>query len=287
MKRLSLIKIVIFSFCLFLFNGCGLEDIKYLNAPIFAFDVQQITIGNFMNQTEAANAHFDFRTNDSDQESDIYRGTAIYYRIYNNYTTMNSEISNLSSLSSSTNSASSATKMIEGYKYNELGLAYEDHGVYTPLSRIPLFSKGSNDRYFIRLTNNVGYDACIKLVDSADSSVSKFWMYNNSTSHYDFFSKLEDGYSAGYKRIVPMRKNGNLNFDFGRKYEAGEHKNNTILPVKGDEDFLCSDNSSAENIYYVTLYAVAYGFDSIDFSYLYSGVLFLGSVAIDASTENN
>jgi hypothetical protein len=94
--------------------------------------------------------YFDFWTNDAanyaaDSSFD-YLGTAVYYKIYNNYSTMTSAASAITALNSSTTYSAAADKMIETYGYREL--------ITTTTSQSPLIpASASNQRVYIRLSD--------------------------------------------------------------------------------------------------------------------------------------
>lgn len=250
MKKLIFFNISIFFVCLFLFSSCGIEKSYYLEAP-----VQRQTNPTVSDAGDAASydeAYFDFMTNDSSNASEgefRYMGTAVYYKIYNNYSTMNSNISSVSSISSSTNS-SSAFPRLQSYGYQELGTK-DKNGVERNIS--PLVpAKDSNQRVVIRLTNY--------------------------QSDYAFRARVVVDDVENY---VPMRNDSTKSFDFGRKNSSGDYDK----PKSGDDD-VNFGTASKTDVYYVALYAVAVGRDN-SFTNYYSNVLYLGSVAIDASSEDN
>lgn len=293
MKKMSIFVGVVFMFCLFVFNSCGLDNYYVLEAPDTTYNKMQVNSGNCDNQTAYDLSYFDFSTNDSGQkitESFNYQGTAVYYRIYNNYSVMNDHISRLSALGSSTNVSAAASKMID-LKYRQLGLAVDVNGDgsrYVQLTVAPLIKAGSNNRrVYIRLSNNQNseYRACIKITEVSDAN-AKFWMYKESNSSFATFDTVEAGYAAGYGLIIPYRNGNELNFDFGRKYVSGKNAGTYVVPAEGDDDVEYSSSLSHEGMWYVTMYAVAEGYDEAFTSY-YSNVLYLGSVGIDAREEHN
>ena len=149
MKKLNFFNISIFFVCLFLFPCCGLEEYYVLEAPYQKFSSPDASTGS--SGLDFTGTYFGFYTNDSDNSTSSasafkYMGTAVYYKIYNNYSTMNSQISAVSLISSSTN-YSSAFPRLQSYGYQELGV--EGRNV-SPL--IPA-SGGKNQKVFIRLTN--------------------------------------------------------------------------------------------------------------------------------------
>lgn len=265
MKKLEYFSFLFDFVFLLLFSSCGLDEYYVLDAPKTAYNEPSVSSSTYTGQTLYDSAYFDFLTSDDTNSSDgdfTYEGTAVYYKIYNNYSTMNSHISTVSSLSNSTNASSSATKIIQDYKYVQLGTS---SGSVSPL--IP--SSASNQRVYIRLTNYNSapeYAARIE-ISSRDSSGN----YSVTTTY------------------VPRRTGNSKTFDFGRKYNSNyqlDSSGNYIKPVEGEDDVYFSSSTSAENIWYVNLYAVSVGRDNT-FTPYYSDVLHLGAVAIDATLEDN
>lgn len=261
MKKLIFFNISIFFICLFLFPGCGLEEYYVVEAPF-----RRQTNPTVSDSGDAAafdTAYFDFYTNDSANSTSAasafkYMGTAVYYKIYNNYSTMNSQISAVSSISSSTNS-SSAFPRLQSYGYQELGVSGRNVSPLIPAS------SGKDQRVFIRLTN---------YHEPTDK---------NEWKNYAYRAKILIGVDgvAYDKELYPMRQDNTKSFDFGRKNNNGDYDK----PKSGEDD-VNFGTASKEDIYYVTLYAVAVGHDN-SFTNYYSNVLYLGSVAINAAEEDN
>ncbi len=253
MKRFFLSNI--FLSCLFLFLGCGLDEYYVLDAPVSSLSTPSVTSANYTFQTPFDSADFSFRTNEEGinktytqaDSSFKFLGTAIYYKIYNNYSKMNSEISSLSSLNTSTNESAAASKMIETYKYVQLGCK---EGSVTPL----ISGTGNNKTVKIRLTN-----------------------------YQEFISKI---YIDDVAKFTPIRNKDKepFSFDFGRSNKDGDYSDDE-LPKDGDSDVVYGDESS-EGMWYVSLYAVAVGRDTTYTTY-YSGLLHLGAVAIDSREKDN
>lgn len=263
MKKLEYFSFLFAFVFLLLFSGCGLDEYYVLDAPTTVNNEPSVSSSTYTSQTVYSSAYFDFLTKESSSDNNksegdfVFEGTAVYYKIYNNYSTMNSHISTVSSLSNSTNASSSANKIIQDYKYVQLGTS---SGSISPL--IP--SSGSDQRVYIRLTNygsDSEYSARIEI--SSSGSVT-----------------------ATY---VPRRTGNSKTFDFGRKYNSNyqlDSSGDYYYPAQGDDDVYWSSTTSQENMWYVNLYAVSVGRDNSFTSY-YSDVLYLGSVAIDASVEDN
>lgn len=258
MKKLNLFYISIFCICLFLCPGCGLETLYYLDAPF-----QRQTNPTVSDSGDAASyteAYFDFYTNENQKvdENLKYLGTAVYYKIYNSYSTMNSHISSVSSISSSTNS-SSAFPRLQSYGYQELGTK-DMNGNERNISPL-ILAESSNQRVVIRLTN----------YQEPDQSSAEW-------NEYAYRAKIVIN---NVEKYVPMRNDNTKSFDFGRKNSSGDYDK----PKSGEDD-VNYGTASKDDVYYVTLYAVAVGRDN-SFTNYYSNVLYLGSVAINASEEDN
>lgn len=258
MKKLNLFYISIFCICLFLCPGCGLETLYYLDAPF-----QRQTNPTVSDSGDAASyteAYFDFYTNENQKvdENLKYLGTAVYYKIYNSYSTMNSHISSVSSISSSTNS-SSAFPRLQSYGYQELGTKDMNGNERNISPLIP--AESSNQRVVIRLTN----------YQEPDQSSAEW-------NEYAYRAKIVIN---NVEKYVPMRNDSTKSFDFGRKNSSGDYDK----PKSGEDD-VNYGTASKDDVYYVTLYAVAVGRDN-SFTNYYSNVLYLGSVAINVSEENN
>ena len=124
--------------CILLFlSSCGLDEYYEINAPY-------IRNNDPYYETEYDNRFFSFVTNDSDSGVEVgagfsFLGTAIYYKIYNNYSVMNSDIFTIRSLSTSTNYQNAATKVVEGLSYQQLAIENED-------DYIPLIKKSSDNK---------------------------------------------------------------------------------------------------------------------------------------------
>ena len=259
----------LFSVCLFLFSSCGLDVVYYLDTPYLTHNTPEYT-------TAFDNRYFEFTTNDrgnSGQEGFDYLGTAVYYKIYNNVSTMNSNIAAVSSLNSSTNESAAASHLIDSYKYQPLGLS---SGTKNPL--VPVSDDGNNQRVYIRLSNyletvSADYKATVRIrPDGGDDS-----------------SWSEQG--------IPLRTGNRYTFDFGRDYDdvsselAADRVENAVpasddSSTIGDVSYSSSFTDSDKKIWYVDLYAIAVGQDS-SFTQYYSGVLHLGSVAIDPNEDDN
>ena len=236
--------------CCLCFFGCGLEEYYVLEAPFRIYNAPNAA-------TTYDNKYFDFVTNETANAaistSFDFLGTAVYYKIYNRYESIGSVTSALSSANNSTEYSAAATLLINTYKYRELGTA---SGTTTPL----IASTGADRRIYIRLTN-----------------------YQTDPS---YLAKVIVGYtgsSVAAGTWIPKREGNRYSFDFGRTGSENPE------PATGDDDYNYSSSgfsSAYPNTYFVDLYAVSVGRDTTYTTY-YSKVLHLGTVAVNAASENN
>ena len=245
--------------CLVLFSGCGLTEYYNLAAPTVTYNVPSYST------TDYTSKYFEFRTNDngndfgSDADFD-FLGTAVYYKIFNNYSTMLSYNSAISAVNTASNSTAAATKMIETYTYQQLGTS---SGTETPL--IP--ENGGTDRkVYIRLMN---YDKTSSKVSGSVTDYKAKIMWKNAT---------DTDYTEVY---VPLREGNRYTFDFNRTTD----NTNNAVPASGDTDTVYG-TASASNTWYVDMYAVSVGRDS-SYTTSYSLVLHLGAVAISSDSSVN
>lgn len=265
---------IVFSFAFLLFfSGCGLEEYVYIVGP-------RILNHTSNYETAADERYVEFTTEETANAGKTqFQGTAIYYKIYNNHSDMSSQYSSITSLSSSTNESAAATRMIDSYKYKQLGLS---DNYDSPL----IENAGVNRRIYIRITNY--YDKTSNsnkaLLIVGDSDVNKF--RNNPEDVYD--SATNPG---GYRiRGTPRRVGNKYSFDFGRAKSPYENAEYNKTPSSDDnmDDFKESSSfsESKDGVYYVDLFAVGVGEDE-NFTRYYSNVLHLGSVAVDSNSEYN
>lgn len=240
--------------CLLFFSGCGLDEYYVVAAPYLIYNQPTYSTSDY------AEKYFDFYTYDTGQttSSDFdYLGTAVYYKIYNNYSTMTTAISAITSLNSSTTYSAAADAMIDTYGYKELSTS---SGTPSPL----LPNINEDTRVYIRLMNYQDGDYTAKIIIGYDGS--------------DF---------SGDGDYVPRRnQTKKYTFDFGRV--DSDTTNLSVVPESGDTDvnYSSSFSDDDDSVWYVDVFAVAEGRDTT-YTMYYSKVLHLGSVSIDASSEDN
>jgi hypothetical protein len=197
--------------------------------------------------------YFVFQTRESDNSSNgKFKGTSIFYKIYSDREKMTSEAGYLNTTGNS--SATDAETLINRYGIKELKI--EGHNDW------PLIEETSTDRkIYIRLSNFQDEESL-----SAQIRVDSI----NGT----------DGTSLG----TPIRNFDDLTFDFGRTSSNSE-KNK--VPVTGtDDDVSTSTTVTSEGDWYVSLFAVGVGMETT-YNVIYSNILYLGSVTIDANAYDN
>jgi hypothetical protein len=243
--------------CLLTFSGCGLDEYYVVEAPFTIYNIPSVTSST---STDYSVKYFDFQTNDSGN-ADLsssgfdYLGTAVYYKIYNNYSTMNTAVSAITSLNSSTTYSAAADKMIDTYGYWELST--------TNGTPSPLIPADTNKRIYIRLANYQDGDYMAKIIIGYDGS--------------DF---------TGSGNYVPLRNiSGTHSFDFGRTSDDSD-LNKVPESVDRDVNYSSSFSDDDKTVWYVDMFAVAVGRDTTYTKY-YSKVLHLGSISIDSSEEDN
>ena len=246
-KRKYLFFLGLLCICLVFFNtACGLDEIDViLDDPFLTDNIPKIDSENSM-------SFFAFSTKklDDDKINNLCKGY-IYYKIYNNSSTMQSETGNIESMiNDSARRYYSATTLIENYSYKELYCAEN----YSKIPQADVFSLDNKSQVIrIRLTN---------LDDTTD----------------EFSARISvDGTVKG----IPARLN-NKTFDFGR---TGSYDSE---PKKEDDDTRgFSETTTESKNYYVVLYGVfsmpAESFEKI----IYSPVHYLGAVTINAADLNN
>lgn len=230
------------------FTGCGLETFYYLDPPVLSGTEISYT------SDDRASHVFELTTNEASNsamgDGFLFRGTEIYYKIYNNSSAMVSVNKAIDSLNSSSDISAAALRLINTYNYRTLTYA----GTVAPSPLVT--SSGSNTKVQIRLSD-YGSDYSFRNVVRMSPSV---------------------GVVSWTDKGRPRRFIGNsYGFNFNRKDSS-----NNPLPVEGDSDYTCSSSFTSSGVYYVDVYAVAMGYDT-SFSASYSRVVHLGAVKINSA----
>ena len=256
---------VAFAFLLLL-ESCGLDTFYYLDPPI--------TDGNtpYYNTEDGVKKYFCFITNEDSSLGDndqyfsssselVFLGTEVYYKIYNNYSTMLSAENAIDSLnSSSSNYAAAAENLIESRGYKPLKFS---SGSFVPL--VEAGSSPNNRHVYIRLSDLSKSNTEVDFQQGICISNQKMDKY------YPANALMHNGQPVMPRRYI----NSNYGFNFGQD-------DNNPLPKNGDADVTYSSSSSESGSWYVDMYAVSIGRDT-SYSTSYSKVLFLGAVKIQES----
>lgn len=193
-------------------------------------------------------AYFEFTPSPVPENLD-FDGTYVYYKIYSNYTTYANEFSALNTLANSNSSKySSATSLMNSYKFQKLKILNS--------TADPIIPPGSST-VRIRLTT-----------------------YNNETSDYLRRMVWFNGADHG----APARYYDNRYFDFNRN--AQNFHAPAPRTTSYEDDVSTNETVSESNVWFVTLYAFGSGHDA-SFSTYYSPICYLGTIAIDATSNDN
>ncbi len=258
-NRVILFVKLVFTACFIILNpSCGLDNIMYLYGP----SVNAPPIYSASNTIPYTNRYFEFTTNSRDASQGDFAviGTDVYYKIYANLSTCANEYSALNTMANTESSKyNSASSLINSYKFQKLSIERTDGG-----RNDEAFYEhdGSNDTVTIRLTT---------------------YLQNPTSEEFSAFVRFKK--NGEEKTVgVPIRYYGNRYFDFHR------NATNYYAPSPGTtsfEDDLSTNTSATESgKWYITLYAVTVGRDNA-FTPMYSPIVHLGTLAIDANSYDN
>lgn len=237
-------------FCLGFFSSCGLDEVTYVSEPSVTSNSPLYSNSDYLTW------YSDFTTAEIGQ-ANSFIGTDVYYKIYNNYSTLVSQRNSILAVNTASNSSSAATRMIESYTYQPLGTNRGSDTVFVTKS-------GTNSRIKIRLKTYKG---------------------NESYSGSDMYTRracIIGGRFGTDGSFVPYRNGNSKSFDFfnDANNNVADSTNTNVEPNLGDADYNHSSSASEANTYYVQMFAVGVVFDSGTLSNSFSLVLDLGSVPI-------
>ncbi|MGP1588084.1 MAG: hypothetical protein ACTTHG_07075 [Treponemataceae bacterium] len=253
MKKNVLTEFIFTIFFLIFLSACGIDTYYILHAPIDAVRPYD----------NSANRVFSFKTNDTQNISmSIFLGTNVFYKIYDNKSTCESEALSISNANKQYSDA--GYKKIESLGYKQLKIS---------TNKDPLIEKdGTNRSVLIRL-----------YTEGVNSPRPEHW-YHWEVSVAGM--KLLDGSQPA----IPLRSNGST-FDFFNninKRDSG--KKNVIIngkkyfnniPVNTDDDVKLTATGAVTS-YYVNAYAVSSGRDP-SLTPKYGELLSLGYITINES----
>ncbi len=232
-------------------SSCGLEEVLSLDSPT-------VTQNNPLYSGDDPLYYYHSFDTEEKNQPDEFIGTEIYYKIYNNYSSLNSHRSSILAVNTTSNSSAAATRMIETYTYQPLGTS-ENTGnvVFVPAS-------GSNTRVLFRVKNYMSGGG-----------------YSSDDDRYNFAACIRiDG---SYKDYIPYRTGNAKSFDFFDYDEDDKEKTRDVEPAEGDSDYYYNSSGfsdSYDNTYFVQFFAVAKAWNTTTCAPSYSLVLDLGSVPI-------
>lgn len=241
----------------FFVSSCGLEEVLTVEEP------KTLTNNTDYSSSEPLKWYFGFKT--AVDSGVNFIGTDVYYKIYNNYSTLNSERSSILSVNTNTNSSAAATRMIETYTYQPLGTSTAtDNSVYfeksvanrTVVFRLKTYYPSINDEESKKANDRYKQHACVGI------------KIGDTTTEYS------------YEKFIPFRNGNRKSFDFFDDDEDNKGGSRDVLPEEGDSDYKHSSSASETDVYYVQLFAVGVALNPETVTASYSLVLDLGSVPI-------
>ena len=248
---------------IFVFS-CGMEVVYSISEPMVTYN------NPLYSSSDPLTWYFSFKTAAESDNSDLsFNGTDVYYRIYNNYSSLNSQRNAILSVNSESNGNAAATRMIDTYKFQQLGTSTQN-------DKAVFFEGHNNSRVILRLKNyqngisstSAGYEELMKNRYTLNACVG---YYANSEA---------SGYT--YESYIPYRNSavGAKSFDFFDYDSDNTDGTRDVEPVSGDSDYEYSSTFSESDCYYVQLFAVSRAWNTNTVSPVYSLVLDLGSVPI-------
>lgn len=243
-------------FCL---SSCGLA-VYYVLGPPKKGDSPATSSTNY------AYKYFDFVTDDSDNYSTIgYTGTKVYYKIYNNWDELNSQVSSISTVN----------KLYSQNGYNKMKVTFGYQELY-------FVNSGSYDlthSNFIKNNDNSNQDIQIRLItEGADNAKYYYGVYIDQ--------ETEDQLTDGSAKAIVYRNNGDpfliedvKNDDITITSVPTDIERAVAVGKTGDHDDMYI-SSTSDDYWYVAAYAVSYGQDT-SYRPFYSEVEYLGYLTFD------
>lgn len=245
--------------CLFFGGSCGLEEVIVVDEPTVTYN-KPLYYDN-----DSAYFYIDFLTNEPSEKSQPYFiGTDVYYKIYNNSTTLVSERSSITSVNTSSNTGAAATRMIDSYSYQQLGSSpLSSDSIFVPNKDKEDNGEGKNKRVYIRLVDNgIGDDLKASIV-----------IYEGASRNSDKILNIK-------KNAIPFRYSNDKSFDFFDNDDSDSSDKVDVEPVDGDLDYKRSSTATDSEKYFIQFFAVGVAFDPNSLTRSYSPVLDLGSIPI-------
>ena len=177
-KNIKVFATCILVLCLVFFNlSCGLDIIEYYEPPYVTINPPE------PENIDSNQKYISFRTNNSENTSISFKGTNVFYKIYNNREDARNDRDRLKSISQNDYSGTSAETLITNYKYAMLnnsnilcpksGSDYDVRIDFTDSNRFALIINGKEQKP-LRAVENKEFNF--------DSS---YWTYENEQRDFD------------------------------------------------------------------------------------------------------
>lgn len=278
------------------FMSCGLDEIITIDGPTKTYNQP------LYSSSDWAEWYLSFDTEEkSNSGIDGFKGTDIYYKIYNSSSTLNSQVSSITSINTASNSTESYNRMVNTYTYQPLGcgVIYDNK---TVLKNDTVFITKTNSNQKVRIrpkTYKASVDVmghsgiAVPVKSSGANNEYNFLVYDPQKGFvkYKFIQGETDSWENDGKEIVyadfekylaePLRNIGGGKYRTFDLFDDREQKNDfNVEPAEGDADYTYSSTSEDIDTYYVQFFAVAVVWDSTNFKDQHSLLLDLGSIPI-------
>lgn len=221
------------------YGSCGLEEVTVVDEATVTYNYPSYSSDDY------TTFYCEFLTNEESQ-LDSFIGTDIYYKIYNNTSTLVSERSSINNVNTSSNGSAAVTRMKETYTYQKLGK-----------------NPATGESYFIPATGN-NRRVYFRIYDSGDGD--------------DLKADIRiSGSSIG---SIPYRYSLDKSFDFFDNDDSDDSDKIDVEPVSGDLDYKYSSTATYSDRYFVQFFAVGVAWDTSNLTSSYSLVLDLGAIPV-------
>ena len=179
-KNIKVFATCLLVLCLVFFNlSCGLDIIEYYEPPYVTINPPE------PENIDSNQKYILFKTNNSENTSISFKGTNVFYKIYNNREDARNDRDRLKSMSQNDYSSTSANKLIDDYKYAMLnknnsnilcpksGSDYDVRIDFTDSNSFALIINGEKQKP-LRAVENYEFNF--------DSS---YWTYENEQRDFD------------------------------------------------------------------------------------------------------
>ena len=250
-------------FNLFLFTACGLDTFYEIEPSVHVgHEPHYDSIDEaekYFEFTAVSSARAYHKNYGSDKVPPIkFLGVEVYYKIYDNYSRLNSEYSSIMQTQNKDNSSDqAAARMITTYRFQPLRTTSQ------LTNSVLILEDDNKDGDYDEIDHKVR----IRLVDYLPFEEAQV-KYKEEGTGTDEYGKRKDENKGIPVRSIP----NNPTFDF--------FSQSADLRPKSDDIDTSITSSGDPDAYYVSMFAVSIGQDS-GYIRIYSNVLYLGSVKIE------